>query len=112
MKTDFDATIDPLPLANKLILNGGKALPEEVDFLARALLLAHVKVDQLYGALENRPGGPQKLCDLWNHVAEFIKKQNIHCIETVYQSDRVILNAYDFIAGCCNIVGYQKLSDD
>jgi hypothetical protein len=109
--TEFDETIDPLPLANKLILNGGKALPEEVDFLARALLHAHVKVDALYNALDKKPGGPQKLCDLWNHVAEFIKKQNIHCVETVYQSDRVILNAYDFIAECCNIVGYIELDD-
>ena len=111
MKTDFNPTIDPLPLANKLILNGGNALPEEVDFICRALLLAHVKVDQLYLALENRPGGPAKLCDLWNHVKEFVEKQQITCSETVYQSDRVIENGYDFIDGCAKIVGFHQDED-
>lgn len=49
---------------------------------------------------------------LLEHVRAFIKKQHIHCVETVYQSDRVILNAYDFIAGCCEIAGYVELDDD
>lgn len=109
---DFDATIDPLPLANKLILNGGKALPEEVDFICRALLFAHVKVDQLYGAIERGPGGPKMLCDLYNHVKEFVEKQQITCSETVYQSDRVIENGYDFIDGCAKIVGFYKDDED
>lgn len=74
MKTDFDATIDPLPLANKLILNGGKALPEEVDFICRALLLAHVKVDQLYLAIEREPKSPKKLCDVFNAANAYVKK--------------------------------------
>lgn len=71
---DFDETNDPLPLANKLILNGGQALPEEVLFIARALLLAHVKVDMLYGAIERGPKGPEKLCDVLNAATEWRRR--------------------------------------
>lgn len=39
---------------------------------------------------------------------EFIHKQRIHCPETIYQTDRVIENAYEFIEQICNIVGYVK----
>lgn len=41
----------------------------------------------------------------------FIAKQSISCAEAVYQSDRVILNAYDFIAEICEIAGYQVEAD-
>lgn len=37
---------------------------------------------------------------------EFIKKQKISEPETIYQTDNVIINAYEFIEGICNIVGY------
>ena len=46
------------------------------------------------------------------HCRQFIEDQDICCEETVYQTDRVIVNAYDFIAGVCNIVGYKKCEDD
>lgn len=42
----------------------------------------------------------QKLCE------EFIKKQKISCPETIYQTDHVIENAYEFIENICNIIGY------
>ena len=48
----------------------------------------------------------QKLCE------EFIKKQKISCPETVYQSDRVMENAYEFIEQICNIVGYYDDDQD
>jgi hypothetical protein len=38
----------------------------------------------------------------------FIDAQRINCAETIYQTDRVIENAYDFIMGICEIVGYAK----
>lgn len=41
----------------------------------------------------------------------FIQQQNIFCPETIYQSDRVIENAYEFIEQVCNIVGYVGLDD-
>lgn len=37
---------------------------------------------------------------------KFIVDNNIHCEETIYQTDRVIKNAYEFIGDICNIVGY------
>ncbi|PZR92053.1 MAG: hypothetical protein DI537_14605 [Stutzerimonas stutzeri] len=45
---------------------------------------------------------------LWAHTKKFIKDQRISCPETVSQSDRVIVNAYDFIEGACDIVGYHQ----
>jgi hypothetical protein len=45
------------------------------------------------------------------HVKKFIKEQQITCSETVYQSDRVIENGYDFIDGCAKIVGFHRDED-
>ncbi len=42
----------------------------------------------------------------------FVVKQTIRCPETVYQCDWVIENAYEFIEGVCNIVGYEGSDDD
>lgn len=52
---------------------------------------------------------------LVEHCEQFIQDQRIHCAETVYQTDRVIQNAYEFIEGVCDIVGYYDdpdLADD
>lgn len=45
-------------------------------------------------------------------VEEFITKQNIHCAEVVWQSDRVVENSYEFIQKLCDIVGYVKLPEE
>jgi hypothetical protein len=50
--------------------------------------------------------------DLFRVVVRFIEKNNIHCAETIYQSDHVIQNAYEFIEELCDIVGYTKTEDD
>lgn len=47
-----------------------------------------------------------KLCQ------EFIKEQRIYGPENVYQSDRVIDNAYVFIAEICDIVGYEEYVEE
>lgn len=47
-----------------------------------------------------------KLCE------EFIKEQRIWGSECVYQSDRVIENAYVLIAEICEIIGYVDLPDE
>jgi hypothetical protein len=39
---------------------------------------------------------------------KFIQEQEISCSEAVYQSDRVIENAYELIDGICKIVGYYE----
>jgi hypothetical protein len=49
---------------------------------------------------------------LWKFCEKFIKKQNIGCPETVSQSDHVIVNAYEFIEGVCDIVGYYDEEHD
>ena len=46
--------------------------------------------------------------ELFRLCQKFIEAQRIHCPETVYQSDRVIENAYEFIEDICDIVGYKK----
>ena len=50
--------------------------------------------------------------DLIAHCERFVRDQHISCVETVYQTDRVIVNAYQFIAGVCDIVGYYEDPDD
>lgn len=48
----------------------------------------------------------KELQSLKDHCAQFVKNQEIYAAECVYQSDRVIQNAYEFIEGVCEIVGY------
>lgn len=50
--------------------------------------------------------------ELWQFCREFVEKQNISCAEAVYQSDRVIENAYEFIEGICERVGYKEMEDE
>lgn len=49
---------------------------------------------------------------LWQVCAQFIEAQNISCAESVYQTDRVIENAYEFIEQVCDIVGYVDLEEE
>lgn len=54
----------------------------------------------------------QKAKTLVAHCEQFIQDQEIHCAETVYQMDHVIENAYSFIEGVCDIVGYYEDPDE
>jgi len=45
---------------------------------------------------------------LYELCKTFIEKQQIHCVETIYQTDRVIENAYGLIEDICDIVGYAE----
>jgi hypothetical protein len=55
----------------------------------------------------------QQKCDkLYQIVADFIDEQNIWGDECVYQCDRVIENAYVFIAQLCDVVGYKELEEE
>lgn len=49
---------------------------------------------------------------LWNTCIKFIEAQRISCPETIYQTDWVIENAYEFIQDICDQVGYQESEDD
>lgn len=55
---------------------------------------------------ENQMNELHKVC------LEFITKQRIDCAETIYQSDRVIENAYELIKDICDIVGYVKYEEE
>lgn len=44
---------------------------------------------------------------LWKLCERFIRENNITCAEAVYQTDRVIENADEFIERICAIVGYH-----
>lgn len=47
-----------------------------------------------------------------NEVCDkFIKERNITCPECIYQTDDVIVNAYEFIKEICDIVGYIQTID-
>ena len=54
----------------------------------------------------------EKALKLYDIVEQFIEDQRIWGEECVYQTDRVIENAYDFIAELCDIVGYKPLDDE
>jgi hypothetical protein len=49
---------------------------------------------------------------LLKHCKDFIEKYKISCPESVYQQDYVIENAYEFIEGVCDIVGYYEYAED
>ena len=52
-----------------------------------------------------------ELMALWEVCQGFIKAQDIHCVETIYQTDWVIENAYEFIEDVCEVVGYMECED-
>jgi hypothetical protein len=54
----------------------------------------------------------QKCDKLYQIVTHFIEEQSIGCAEDVYQSDRVIENAYEFIHKLCDVVGYKELEEE
>ena len=49
---------------------------------------------------------------LWTLCADFIEQNDIWGAESVYQADRVIENAYAFIASICDEVGYVDLEEE
>jgi hypothetical protein len=54
----------------------------------------------------------KNLDKIYDIIVQFRDEHYITCEETIYQSDEVIENAYDFICDLMNIVGYNKIKDD
>ena len=54
----------------------------------------------------------KEMNDLHALCLKFINDQKIACAETVFQSDHVIVAAYEFIREICDIVGYAEYNDD
>jgi hypothetical protein len=48
---------------------------------------------------------------LYEEVEKFIAENQITCPETIYQSDRVNVEALEFIERLCEIVGYCELEN-
>lgn len=42
----------------------------------------------------------------------FIGDNDITCPEAIYQSDRVIQNAYEFIESLCDVAGYADFEEN
>ena len=55
---------------------------------------------------------PEAQRELFEYCKTFIKEQSISCPEAISQCDRVIENAYAFIEGVCDIVGYYEEKDE
>lgn len=54
----------------------------------------------------------KQLLELWKTCKGFVDEQTISCAECVYQSDRVIENAYELIEKICDIVGYWQEDEE
>ncbi len=54
----------------------------------------------------------QKCDKLYQIVEKFIDSNDIYCAETIFQTDRVIEGAYDFIYELCNVMGYKDVEDE
>lgn len=74
---------------------------------ARAAIAAHIAALNEAGfvIVPREPINEAKE-NLWSVCRLFVAKQRIRCSETIYQTDRVIENAYEFIEAICSIVGY------
>lgn len=53
----------------------------------------------------------QDLVNLWEVCERFVKDMEISCVETIYQCDWVIENAYEFVEDICKLVGYVEEED-
>ena len=53
-----------------------------------------------------------ELMALWNVCKKYVAEQEISCAETIYQTDWVIENAYEFVEDVCNVVGYLPMEDE
>lgn len=56
--------------------------------------------------INDEPSVPE-MAALWRICMTFIKKQDVHCVETIYQTDRIAENALQLIEDICNEVGYN-----
>jgi len=50
----------------------------------------------------------EKLLWLWDTCQSFVRNRDIHCSESIHQTDRVSEGAKEFIEEVCDIVGYHK----
>lgn len=78
------------------------------------LIYMQVKVDEAEESQTKRSDGLTRgqLLDLWKLCSKFVKENEISCSETIYQTDRVILNASEFIEEITEKVGYFEYPEE
>jgi len=80
------------------------------------LMLMNVKVSASGGSLQAQHEAVSnrviKALALLDRVEAFIEHHDIIVPETIYQTDRVIVDAYEFIADLCDIAGYKEVEDE
>jgi hypothetical protein len=90
--------------AGVVVACSGDRTQEFIDKVSAALgLKGEAAQGRAEAELEAKAAGT-----LWALCQRFIQKQRIGCVETIYQTDRVIENAYDFIKDVCEVVGYLE----
>ena len=62
--------------------------------------------------IKEREMNDQDKQKLYETCKSFVDEQNIYCSESIYQTDRVMENAYDLIEKLCDIVGYKQDPSD
>lgn len=92
---------------------------EEIDRIFDTMKVVNEKKpeiwrDQIVEQLSSNNGIDEfrDLAKLKAIIQNFVEKQEISCVETIYQTDRVIENAYELIENLVEIVGYKEYDDD
>lgn len=85
---------------NKVSVLSGMTRKEQDEFI------------KYFDAFKERHEQPTVGDKLVQIVENFRDDNGITCEETVYQSDRVIVNAYDFVAELIDVVGYIQDEDE
>lgn len=60
----------------------------------------------------NKEPSHAELKALWDVCVKFIETQEIGCAESIYQNDRVLIEAPEFVEDVCNVVGYLPYEDE
>ena len=53
----------------------------------------------------------EQMRSLWEHCVRFVEEEHVQK-EGIYQQDNIILNAYEFIGGVCDVVGEYEYPDE
>lgn len=79
--------------------------------LAEALADSHNwqnVVGEITSQLLSKDKEVERLKKLEDICKSFVSQMEIRCAETIFQCDRVITNAYDFIENVCDCIGYHQ----
>lgn len=109
----FEDTGEPHEIGARTVIDESDAIHErspgevyiECSNRESAIVLRE-SVDDLIDLFVSSEPTIGQLRKLWSVVRGQVEKLCIECQETIYQTDRVAEGAYEFIAQCCEVVGY------